>query len=72
MVWHGCRHRADDTHPILGNFGKKPTVLGMDYAGRYRCMACKRLVKFDVDPKTWRSDWGDAPMIEPPYPDGYC
>ena len=72
VVWHGCRHSPVDPHPLLGDYPKKPTILGMDYAGRYRCMTCKRLVKFDVSPATWRHEWERLPRIEPPYPDGYC
>lgn len=70
---HGCRHSVNDIdHPLLGQFKKKPTVAGMGYDGRYRCMECGRKVRVESDREGWASDWQQAPKAEPPYPPGFC
>lgn len=71
---HSCRHVVNDyDHPLLGKSKKKPTMVGMDYAGVYRCCECKRRVRYECDdPETYKTDLMCAPRLEPPYPEGYC
>lgn len=51
---------------------RKASMAGMGYDGRYRCCECKRRVAMDVSDETYERDLEMAPMLEPPYPNGWC
>lgn len=71
MVHHSCSYRENDyDHPLLGGFKRKPTVVSVGTDGHLRCSECGRKVCFS-DGTTHPDDDG-VPVVEGPYPDGWC
>jgi len=72
MTHHSCSFRENDIdHPMLGKFKQKPTVAAVGTDGHLRCAECKRKVCWsdgttDGDPES------GLPVVEPPYPAGWC
>jgi hypothetical protein len=71
-IHHSCPNVENDIdHPFLGELDEKPTVVGTDYEGQYRCTECKRKVR--LNDGTTHGEIGDGGLlVEPPFPDGYC